>query len=190
MENKKITEEEWESLKTTLNNLIHELNGMFGWFNEEELKNTPRRMMEFYKELHISNNFVFTKFPAVDRDQMITYTDIPFFSLCAHHHLPFFGKVSISYLPDKYIGGASKFSRLTKKYASKPTVQEILTKEITDQINEILKPRFVFVRIEARHLCEEMRGIRSVGEVMKTSSLRFIPEIEGKLENLKQEATQ
>lgn len=187
--NKIIEKEDWNKLQSAITDLLNIQNKMFGWYNEEEMMRTPERITEFYKEWSNSNHFKFTIFPVTDRDQMIRFDDITFFSMCAHHLLPFFGKVSIAYLPEQYVGGASKFSRLVKKYSSKPTSQEELTSEIADNINDILKPRFVFVRVEARHLCQEMRGIRSVGEFMRTSSLRYIPEMEKNLVHLKEEAT-
>lgn len=188
--NHELTEVDWDQLKLSLSNLVNNLNMMFGWYNEEELKRTPERMLEFYREWANSNDFHFTTFPVEDRDQMISFNDISFYSKCSHHDLPFFGQVHISYLPDRVVGGASKFPRLVKKYASKPGSQEVLTAEIADNINDVLKPRFLFVRVEARHLCQEMRGIRAVGEIMKTSSLRYVPEMQDKLIHLKEEARQ
>jgi len=187
---KSIKDDEWNNLELSIRNLIENLSKTFGWFNEEELKRTPERILEYYKEWANSNHFKFTTFPVEDRDQMIIFNHISFFSLCSHHLLPFFGEVNISYLPDKLVGGVSKFPRLVKKYASKPGTQEFLTKEIADNLNEILSPRFLFVRVEARHLCQEMRGIRTIGEVMKTSSLRYIEELEHNLVHLKEEARQ
>lgn len=187
IETKKI---EWEELSTAIVNLIQAQNKIFGWYNDEELSKTPGRIYRFYKEWAKDNNFTFTTFPVTDRDQMIIYDNIPFFSICSHHLLPFFGKVHIAYLPDQTVGGASKFSRLVKQKASKPTTQEVLTAEITDTLNEILQPRFIFVRAEARHLCQEMRGIRSVNETMKTSSLRFVDEVQNNISHLKEEARQ
>ena len=187
---KEITEVDWDQLKLSIENLIVSQNMIFGWYNDEELKRTPERILQFYKEWINSNNFNFTTFKVEDRDQMITFNDITFFSMCSHHFLPFFGKVHIAYLPDRLVGGASKFPRIVKKYSSKPTTQEILTAEIADNINEGLNPRFLFVRIEARHLCQEMRGIRSIGEIMKTSSLRYVKSMENMLVHLKEEARQ
>jgi GTP cyclohydrolase I len=187
---KQITEVDWDQLKLSIENLIVSQNMIFGWYNDEELKRTPERILQFYKEWINSNNFNFTTFKVEDRDQMITFNDITFFSMCSHHFLPFFGKVHIAYLPDRLVGGASKFPRIVKKYSSKPTTQEILTAEIADNINEVLNPRFLFVRIEARHLCQEMRGIRSIGEIMKTSSLRYVKSMENMLVHLKEEARQ
>ena len=179
---------EWNELDTAIKNLINIQNRLFGWYNDEELSRTPERISEFYKEWVKSNNFNFTVFDVEDRDQMIIYDNIPFFSMCSHHLLPFFGKVHIAYLPDKKVGGASKFSRLVKQKSSQPTTQEILTAGIADTLNQILKPRFIFVRVEARHLCQEMRGIRSVNETMKTSSLRFVDEVKNEISHLKEEA--
>ncbi len=185
-----IQESEWKQLELSIKNLIHAQNMIFGWYNEEELLRTPERILQFYREWINSNNFTFTTFPVEDRDQMITFNDITFFSMCSHHFLPFFGKVHIAYLPDRLVGGASKFPRLVKKYSSKPTTQEILTAEIADNLEKVLTPRFLFVRVEARHLCQEMRGIRSIGETMKTSSLRYDKTMQNMLVHLKEEARQ
>lgn len=179
----------WNSLHNYIENLIYKLHEEFGWFNTEEVKRTPERILKFYGEFINSNDFEFTTFPAPEdeRDVIQSENNIAFYSLCSHHFLPFFGSVHISYLPDKKYCGISKLSRVVKKFASKPGMQEHLINEIANYLNEELEPRFLMVRIEARHLCKEMRGIRQFGAISKSSAVRFKPEMENKLDHLKLE---
>ena len=95
-------------------------------------------------------------------NQYIVIKDIPYYSLCSHHHLPFFGKVDIAYFPEEYFLGLSKFARIVDYLASKPQTQENLTNEIANFINEKIKPRGVMVRVRGRHLCMECRGAKVV----------------------------
>ena len=105
-------------------------------------------------------------------DQLIALTDLPFSSLCEHHLLPFSGYAHIVYLPTEHrVLGVSKFARLLDAYARRLQVQERLTAQIADEIQEHLKPQGVMVVVEAHHLCMSCRGVRSAG-VMRTSALR------------------
>lgn len=185
----KIEEKDWKRLGEAINNLIQTQHDLFGWFDKEALDRTPERILNFYKELVDSNDFTFTVFSVNESEHDIIQSenDITYYSLCSHHNLPFFGKVSISYLPDKKICGISKFARVVKKFASKPGMQEHLVNEIADYLNEQLEPRFLLVRMDGRHLCKEMRGIRQTGAISKTSAIRFKSEMEGKLSHLKEE---
>ena len=96
--------------------------------------------------------------------------NIPFYSVCEHHLLPFFGKVTIKYIPNKKIVGLSKMSRMVQSFASKLSLQERLTNEIATAIKEKLNPKLVIVEIKAHHLCVSMRGIKAtpVKTVTKT----------------------
>ena len=105
-----------------------------------------------------------------DYKQMVIVKDIEIYSLCEHHMLPFFGKAHVAYIPDKYIVGLSKIPRVVDAYARRLQVQERLTTEIRDCIQETLKPLGVAVVIEAKHLCMQMRGIQKQNSITTTSA--------------------
>lgn len=127
--------------------------------------NTPKRVARMYIEvlsgLDKSREPKLTLFDNPGYRDILAIKAIPFYSLCAHHLLPIFGDVSIAYVPGAKIMGLSKFPRIVRYFASRPQVQEQLTKELTDYIFEKLKPKGVMVLIKARHLCMEMRGPRA-----------------------------
>jgi len=143
-------------------------------FDEESLKNTPKRIERFKEEWKKAQNFKFTTFENPNYDQMIILKDIDFYSLCQHHLLPFYGKAHIGYIPDKKICGISKLARVVDKFASKPQLQERLTQEIADFIEKRLKPKGVMVVIEGIHLCMRMRGVKKPNSVMVTSAIRGV----------------
>ena len=104
-----------------------------------------------------------------DYKQMVIVRDIDFFSMCEHHMLPFFGKVHVGYIPNKYITGLSKIPRVVDIFAHRLQVQERLTTQIKDCIQETLSPYGVIVVIEARHMCMQMRGVEKQNSVTTTS---------------------
>ena len=104
-----------------------------------------------------------------DYSQMVIVKDIDFFSLCEHHMLPFYGKAHVAYIPNGYITGLSKIARVVDIYAHRLQVQERMTQQIKDCIQETLKPLGVMVVIEARHMCMQMRGIEKQNSVTTTS---------------------
>ncbi len=107
-------------------------------------------------------------------DQMITVENINFYSLCEHHIAPFFGTVTVGYIPNGCIVGLSKIPRLVDMFAKRLQVQERLTSQIADALNTHLKPLGVGVLIKARHLCMESRGIKQVGSHTITTALRGV----------------
>jgi GTP cyclohydrolase I len=111
-----------------------------------------------------------------DYRQMVIVKDIEIYSLCEHHMLPFFGKAHVAYIPDHYIVGLSKIPRVVDAFARRLQVQERLTNQIRDSIQETLKPLGVAVVIEAQHLCMQMRGIQKQNSITTTSA--FIGEFE------------
>jgi GTP cyclohydrolase I len=105
---------------------------------------------------------------------MVMETQIPFYSMCAHHLVPFYGHAHIAYIPRDRILGLSKFSRILEFYAKRPQLQERLTEQVVTYFEEKLQPLGAMVVIEARHLCVEMRGVKKPGAVTVTSALRGI----------------
>lgn len=104
-----------------------------------------------------------------DYRQMVIVKDIDFYSMCEHHMLPFFGKVHVAYIPNKYIVGLSKIPRVVEVFARRLQVQERLTTQIKDCINDTLHPLGVMVVIEASHLCMQMRGVQKMNATTTTS---------------------
>ena len=142
------------------------------------LKETPRRVAAMYAEvfggLHEDPEAVVDAVFDVAHDEMIMVRDIDVSSLCEHHLVPFTGKAHVAYVPgeDGRITGLSKLARLVDVLARKPQVQERLTTEIADVLERVLKPRGVFVVIEAEHLCMSMRGVKKPGSETVTSAVR------------------
>ena len=144
------------------------------------LAGTPRRVAEMYEELLSGNDddprrhleVVF----ATDHDEMVMVRDIPFASLCEHHMLPFIGKAHVAYIPntDGTVTGLSKLARLVDGYSRRLQVQERLTTEIVEAIEETLHPRGSLVVLEAEHLCMTIRGVRKPGAHTVTSAVRGI----------------
>ncbi len=104
-----------------------------------------------------------------DYSQMVIVKDIDFFSLCEHHILPFYGKAHVAYIPNGYITGLSKIARVVDIYAHRLQVQERMTQQIKDCIQDTLKPLGVMVVIEAKHMCMQMRGIEKQNSITTTS---------------------
>ncbi len=156
--------------------------------DREGLRETPERVARMWEEFESFRNFdmkLFEEFGSYD--QMVLVKDIRFYSLCEHHLLPFFGKVHIAYIPDGVICGLSKLVRAVRAIALRPQVQERLTEEIADFLEEQLKPKGVGVVLEAEHLCMSMRGAMSPGHLTVTSALRgvFLKDIRTREEFLK-----
>lgn len=102
-------------------------------------------------------------------NQMVIVKDIDFFSMCEHHMLPFYGKVHVAYIPNGYITGLSKIARVVDIYSHRMQVQERMTQQIKDCIQETLKPMGVMVVIEAKHMCMQMRGVEKQNSITTTS---------------------
>lgn len=148
--------------------------------DREGLRQTPARVARMYGEIcsgihdpaedHLEITF------EADHDEMIMVRDIPLYSLCEHHLIPFLGKAHVAYIPnsDGRITGLSKLARLCEGLARRPQVQERLTTQIADVIEDSLDPLGVLVVIEAEHLCMSMRGVRKPGATTVTSAVRGI----------------
>lgn len=141
--------------------------------DRDGLQDTPRRVAKYYREVLIGYNqdpaLHGTTFPAEGVKDLIVVKDINFYSLCEHHLVPFFGTVSIGYLPDKTILGLSKFGRIVEVFSRRLQVQERLNKQILDAVLKILAPKGAAVKIQAKHLCMSMRGIQKDDAVTVTT---------------------
>ena len=141
------------------------------------IEGTPRRVALMYEEicagLHNDPRQFLHVIPAETHDEMVIVKDIPLYSICEHHLLPFVGVAHIAYIPkDGRIVGLSKLARVADLMARKPQIQERLATEIADLLDEMLRPTGVMVVIEAEHMCIEMRGIKKPGAKAVTSALR------------------
>ncbi|HZU75666.1 MAG TPA: GTP cyclohydrolase I FolE [Dehalococcoidia bacterium] len=142
----------------------------------EGLRGTPRRIADMYEEIFAglradpgeALGVVFHE----DHDEMVILRDIPFYSLCEHHLLPFHGVAHVGYIPRGAVVGISKIARVVETFARRPQVQERLTGQIADCILERLNAKGVAVALEAEHLCMTMRGIKKPGSTMVTSAMR------------------
>lgn len=157
--------------------MVAKLLTIFGEdINRSGLIETPDRVVRMYKELLSGYNMdvdgVFKTFDNNNFSDLITVTNISFYSLCEHHMIPFFGKVHIAYIPNEKILGLSKFARLVDIYSHRLQTQENLTQQISQAISEKLQPKGLIVHIEAEHLCVNMRGIKKNGFVTKTTIKR------------------
>src|SRR5450830_1487508 len=148
--------------------------------DREGLRLTPRRVAGMYEEIFAGleetpKDVLQAQF-AEEHEEMIIVRDIPLYSVCEHHLLPFIGKAHVAYIPgvDGRICGLSKLARVVDVYAKRPQVQERLTSQIADTIVEFLAPQGVIVVIEAEHLCMSMRGVEKPGAITTTSAVRGI----------------
>jgi len=146
---------------------------------DPNLVDTDRRVAKMYLDifsgLDEGTRPKMTTFPNDERyTAMVMEKEIPFYSMCSHHFVPFYGHGHIAYIPNERIVGLSKLPRLLEFYARRPQLQERLTEQVATVLDEELKPQGVMVVIEARHLCVEMRGVKKPGAVTVTSSIRGI----------------
>jgi GTP cyclohydrolase I len=144
--------------------------------DREGLKNTPKRVARMYTELlsgyradpqKIVNGALFN----ITYDEMVIVRDIEFYSLCEHHLLPFLGRAHVAYMPDGKVIGLSKIPRIVDMYARRLQVQERMTRQIADLLQELLEPKGVAVVVEALHLCSMMRGVKKHDARMTTSAM-------------------
>ncbi len=146
--------------------------------DRDGLQETPARVAKSYAEifagLHMDPKDILTKTFDIDHEEMVLVKDIPFYSTCEHHLVPFHGKAHVGYIPGKdgRVTGLSKLARLVDLYARRPQVQERLTTQIVEALEENLEPRGAIVVVECEHLCMSMRGVRKPGAMTVTSAVR------------------
>jgi GTP cyclohydrolase I len=139
---------------------------------DEPTRDTPRRVAAAYAEMLTPRSFNLTTFPNDEGyDELVVARDIPFHSLCQHHLLPFTGVAHVGYLPGERILGLSKLARVVELFARDLQVQERLTKQISDWLQQHLQPKGVGVVLEAEHLCMSLRGVQARGSTTVTSAL-------------------
>jgi GTP cyclohydrolase I len=144
--------------------------------DREGLRETPERVARMYEEIFgqgeedpresLSKQF------DEKHHEMVLVKDIPFFSMCEHHLMPFFGKAHVAYIPNGHVVGISKLARVVEAFARRPQVQERMTSQIADMIEDELKPSGVAVVCEAVHTCMTMRGVKKPGAAVITSAMR------------------
>ncbi|HEX2027566.1 MAG TPA: GTP cyclohydrolase I FolE [Nitriliruptorales bacterium] len=146
--------------------------------DREGLRDTPDRVARLYDEIFagllVDPEEVLTVVFEEGHDEMVMVRDIPLFSVCEHHLLPFSGRAHVAYIPNEkgQITGLSKIARLVDVVAKRPNLQERLTTTVADTLERKLQPRGVLVVVETRHLCMDMRGVRKPGSRMVTSAIR------------------
>ncbi|MDG2428912.1 MAG: GTP cyclohydrolase I FolE [Acidimicrobiales bacterium] len=158
--------------------------------NRDGLRETPARVARMYAEvcggLHEDPADHLVKTFDVDHDEMVMVRDIPMYSLCEHHLVPFMGVAHVAYIPRRggMITGLSKLARLVEGYSRRPQIQERLTSQVADAIQRTLDPQGTLVVIEAEHLCMSMRGVQKPGAVTVTSAVHgvFRDEVSTRLE--------
>ena len=146
---------------------------------DPNLRETDRRVARMYGEmfsgLREGAEPAVTTFPNDEHySAMVMEKQIPFYSMCAHHLVPFYGHAHIAYIPGDRILGLSKFARILEFYAKRPQLQERLTEQVVGYLEAHLRPQGAMVVIEARHLCVEMRGVKKPGALTVTSAIRGI----------------
>jgi GTP cyclohydrolase I len=144
--------------------------------DREGLQGTPGRIARMYGEIFAGlyidpATYLLTQFDE-GHDEMVILRDIPFYSMCEHHLVPFHGVAHVGYMPEGKVVGLSKLARVVDGFAKRPQLQERLTCQIADAIMEALQPDGVAVVIECEHLCLTMRGVRKPGSKMVTSAVR------------------
>jgi len=163
--------------KNNIKNLTKELLKEIGENpNREGLLNTPDRVSRSWEYLskgyrqdvkELINGAIFNE----KYDQMVAVKNIEFYSMCEHHLLPFFGHAHIAYIPNGKIIGLSKVPRILDMFARRLQVQERMTQEVADMLNDVLEPKGVAVIIEAQHMCMQMRGVEKRQSYMSTSAM-------------------
>ncbi|ATW24342.1 GTP cyclohydrolase I FolE [Candidatus Formimonas warabiya] len=147
--------------------------------DREGLVNTPKRVARMYEEIFAGlgedpKKHLMVQFADERHEEMVLVKDIPCYSMCEHHLMPFYGKAHVAYIPKKSgkITGLSKLARTVECFAKRPQLQERLTAQIADAVMEVLDARGVLVVIEAEHMCMTMRGVKKPGSMTLTSAVR------------------
>jgi GTP cyclohydrolase I len=166
-----------------IDNIAHHVRGLLEALGldleDPNIVDTDQRVARMYAEmfrgLKAGSQPEVTTFPNEEGySAMVMEKDIPFYSMCAHHLIPFYGHAHLAYIPGERIVGLSKLARILEFYAKRPQLQERLTEQVVNCLSRELRPQGAMVVIEARHLCVEMRGVKKPGAVTVTSAIRGI----------------
>ena len=136
-----------------------------GFQGDEELEGTPERVAEFYREFAPKSDPPTVNFLETETSEPIVLKDLPFYSLCAHHLVPFFGTAAIGILPDKKIAGFGCIVRCLHHFSRQPQLQERLGNQLVQHLSSALDAKCVLVELKSRQMCMEMRGVRTPGEI-------------------------
>lgn len=147
--------------------------------NREGLLDTPKRVAKMYEEVFSGLNEDpkehFETIFSEEHEELVLVKDIPFYSMCEHHLVPFFGKVHVAYIPQNgHVTGLSKLARAVESVAKRPQLQERITSTVADSIMEKLDPHGVMVVVEAEHMCMTMRGVKKPGAKTVTTAVRGV----------------
>ncbi len=173
---------------------VHEILEAIGEdVDRDGLRETPARVARMYAEvcsgMHEDPDVHLVRTFDVEHDEMVMVRDIPLYSICEHHLLPFIGRAHVAYIPQKggMVTGLSKLVRLVDGYSKRPQVQERLTSQVASAIQRTLDPQGTLVVIEAEHLCMSMRGVAKPGSVTVTSAVHgvFRAEVSTRLEAMR-----
>lgn len=145
--------------------------------NREGLADTPKRVAKMYEEVFVGLNqdpkVYFETIFTEEHEELVLVKDIPFYSMCEHHLLPFFGKAHVAYIPkDGKVTGLSKLARAVEAVARRPQLQERITSTVADTMMETLAPHGVMIVVEAEHMCMTMRGVKKPGSITVTTATR------------------
>lgn len=167
-----LTQENQKNIEASVYNILQEIGEQP---NREGLLDTPKRVAKAYDFLtsgyrqnldEVVNKAIFND---ANENGMVIVQDIEIYSMCEHHILPFYGKAHVAYLPEKKVIGISKIPRIVDMFSRRLQIQERLTSEIANALQEVLQPRGVAVVIEARHMCMMMRGVEKQNSFLSTS---------------------
>lgn len=166
----------WQVLESAIQQMLG-IPEIAGSISEVHIKETPQRYVKACQEFFQGcwedpKEVLQKKFEETKYAQMVFVNDIKFVSFCAHHLLPFFGRVHFAYIPQKYVVGLSKIPRLVEIHARRPQVQEKLTEEIVETFQEVMQPKGCGCVVEATHLCMAIRGVKKDDAYMRTTSLK------------------
>lgn len=166
------------SIKKSFQKILINLDKEKKYINEEVFENTPQRIEDFYKEffsgIYVNPyEFLQNTFDVPNND-LIIERNINFYSMCEHHFLPFFGKISVAYIPNGKIVGFGDIVKVIEAYAKRPQLQERMTDEIAETIYKALNCKGVYILIEAEHTCMTMRGVKKPGAKIITTGTKGI----------------
>ena len=176
------------SKQEKLESAVYQLLEALGENPEREgLLDTPKRVAKMYQEmfsgLHEDPKDQFTAVFSENHDEIVLVKDIPFYSMCEHHLVPFYGKAHVAYLPsDGRVTGLSKLARAVEVASKRPQLQERLTDQVATALEEALQPKGVFVMVEAEHMCMTMRGAKKPGTITSTIVTRGVFETDYSLQ--------